>query len=203
MHGEPRAASAWPSDSGTAGSKAWPKSRRLLRASEFASFTGTDVFWRGARRWISISARLRDSPAGREAAPRGNAGASAAAMSAAVRFGLTVSRRHARRAVARSMVRRVLREAARNAAARLEHGAAGRRFDILLRLKATLPSPEEAGWDDLKAQLRLEADVLLDELAQRLAARRAPAARNGHGGPLAKSAAGAEIPAADPEGAQP
>ncbi len=68
------------------------------------------------------------------------------------------------------MVKRVLREAARHAAARLNAAAAYVPVDVLLRLKASLPEPPVLGWSPLKAQLRQEADSLLDQLHARLGA---------------------------------
>ena len=86
-----------------------------------------------------------------------------------MRFGITVSRRQARRAVARNVVKRVLREAARRAAGTLEPALQARTVDVLLRLKAPLPPPSAAGWDDVKQQLRREADSLLEQLSVHLA----------------------------------
>jgi len=86
----------------------------------------------------------------------------------AARFGLTVSRRQASRAVARNTVRRVLREAARLQAPALEQALAGASVDILFRLKAPLPEPAAAGWGIVKAQLRREADSLLEQLLGQL-----------------------------------
>jgi ribonuclease P protein component len=87
-----------------------------------------------------------------------------AAGAAALRFGITVSRRQARRAVARNAVKRVLREAARQRAPVLEAALAGQCVDVLFRLKAPLPESASAGWNAVKAQLRREADSLLEQL---------------------------------------
>lgn len=71
--------------------------------------------------------------------------------------------------MARNTVRRVLREAARQRVGAL-HGAwagaqlPGPGLDILFRLKAPLPAPDVAGWLAVKAQMRREADSLLDQL---------------------------------------
>jgi hypothetical protein len=58
----------------------------------------------------------------------------------------------------------VLREAARVRAPALEAALAGAALDILFRLKAPLPEPAAAGWSAVKAQLRREADSLLEQL---------------------------------------
>jgi RNase P protein component len=89
---------------------------------------------------------------------------------AGLRFGITVSRRQARRAVARNMVKRVLRESARQRAPHLEAALAGQQVDVLFRLKAPLPDAAAAGWSDVKAQLRREADSLLGQLHDALRA---------------------------------
>jgi ribonuclease P protein component len=87
-----------------------------------------------------------------------------AAGAAALRFGITVSRRQARRAVARNAVKRVVREAARQRAPVLEAALAGQSIDVLFRLKAPLPESAATGWTAVKAQLRREADSLLGQL---------------------------------------
>jgi ribonuclease P protein component len=89
---------------------------------------------------------------------------------AGLRFGITVSRRQARRAVARNAVKRVLRESARLQSPVLEAALADRQIDILFRLKAPLPAPVDAGWSELKRQLRREADSLLAQLLATLRA---------------------------------
>jgi ribonuclease P protein component len=89
---------------------------------------------------------------------------------AGIRFGITVSRRQARRAVARNTVKRVLREAARLRSDALAAALDDRRVDVLFRLKAPLPEAAASGWAQVKAQLRSEADSLLDQLLQALQA---------------------------------
>jgi len=198
MHGVPRAASAWPSDPAPPGRASWSKSQRLLRASEFASFSGPDVFWRGARRWISMSACMQPEPsdAGQVLLRDGPAqarGGGPDLMIANVRFGISISRRVARRAVARNMVKRVLREAARGAAARLGAAAAQRPAQVLLRLKAPLPAAHSASWSAVKAELRREADGLLEQFARELErSRRAPGPQPQASGRSAAGAPGAE-----------
>jgi len=134
----------------------------------------------------------------------------------AARFGLTVSRRQARRAVARNTVRRVLREAARLRAPALEAALGGAAMDVLFRLKCPLPEPAVAGWSGVKAQLRREADSLLDQLLGLLrsgepAAMLAQAQSQGQRHSLAQSARGrgaagrpaaAALPASSPVGVQ-
>jgi ribonuclease P protein component len=184
MPGAPRAASAWPSESpGCAGRLGWDKRQRLLRPSEFASFSSAQPGWRAARRWIAMSAQWfsDDNRSVAEAAPAHDA----AAGTNSIRFGITVSRRQARRAVARNLVRRIVREAARCAAPRLEAalggagqgprsaaGGSGRhpiRVDVLVRLRSPLPAASVSSWSTMKADLRQEADALLEELRVQLA----------------------------------
>ena len=155
MHAAPRAASASLSKTVSPGRGTWGKRQRLLSPPEFAAFLPPQAPWRAARRWLamSVTTPLAPSPA-----------AVTAAGSPRVRFGLTVSRRQARRAVARNTVRRVLREAARTRAPMLEAALAVEALDILFRLKAPLPEPAAAGWSAVKAQLRREADSLLEQL---------------------------------------
>lgn len=155
MHAAPRAASASLSKSVSPGRGTWGKRQRLLRPPEFAAFLPPQAPWRAARRWLamSVTTPLASSPT-----------AATAVGSGRVRFGLTVSRRQARRAVARNTVRRVLREAARTRAPLLEAALAVEALDILFRLKAPLPEPAAAGWSAVKAQLRREAESLLEQL---------------------------------------
>ena len=175
MLGAPRAASAWPSDSVSAGRRGWGKGQRLLRASEYAALAGPDVSWRAARRWVAMSARIEaDADPGPSPA---RAGASAAPLPVPpaipltldrVRFGLTVPKRQAKRAVARNLVKRILRESARQAAPALCLAAGPMRADVLLRLKAPLPAAGAATWSELCGQLRREADSLMEQLQERL-----------------------------------
>ncbi len=90
------------------------------------------------------------------------------AAAAQVRFGMTVSRHQARRAFVRNTVRRVLREAARHASEELIAAARTRCVDIVLRLKAPLPERSQASWSSVKAELRRQADGLLEELRRQL-----------------------------------
>ncbi len=161
MPGAPRAASASPSDPGSPGRGAWSKRQRLRRPPEFAAFLAPRSGWRASRRWLAMSALF---PPSDWLDPRG------LARGAGVRFGITVSRRQGRRAVARNMVKRVLREAARHAAARLDAAAGHAPVDVLVRLKAGLPPASAAGWHQVKAQLRQEADSLFEQLHARLCA---------------------------------
>ena len=106
---------------------------------------------RAGRRWLSIAGRLR-----------------AAGGVAPVRFGFTASRRNARRAVDRNSARRVLREAARRHVGELDAAVAPAAADIVLRLRAAVPDTSalpRAAW---KAELRAEADALLELMARRL-----------------------------------
>jgi len=172
---------------------AWDKRQRLLRAPEFAAFAPPQPSWRAARQWLALSAIPLSEPL--PAAPADAAG---------VRFGITVSRRQARRAVARNMVKRVVREAARHRAADIESALAGTRIDVLFRLKAPLPEPSAAGWAAVKAQLRREADSLLEQLLgralrgpwDRATPQRGPGhAARGRGDSLAQSAGGLAVQA--------
>jgi ribonuclease P protein component len=108
---------------------------------------------RAGGRWLSL--------AGRIAAP---------GQRAPVRFGLTTSRRQAPRAVDRNGVRRVLRESARRHLAELDTAVGDRAIDIVLRLKAPLRDRAALNWRAWKAELRSEADLLLQQLATRLRA---------------------------------
>ncbi len=82
-----------------------------------------------------------------------------------VRVGVTAGKRQARRAVERSLVKRVLREAARHALATLDAAAGERRVDLVLRLKAPVPSADLMSRARFKRELRAEADALLAQLA--------------------------------------
>ena len=156
MPAAPRAASASPSEPVLPGRCAWGKRQRLLRAPEFAAFLTSPAPWRAARFWLAVSVITPTLSPASPLAPIPPA--------SALRFGITVSRRQARRAVARNTVKRVLREAARHRAPVLEAALAGKTLDILFRLKAPLPDPATAGWAQVKAQLRREADGLLEQL---------------------------------------
>lgn len=171
MPGAPRAASASLSEPLAAGSRGWSKRQRLLRTSDFAAFSSLPADWRGARRWIVMSAHIPRTAALREGPARAGA----------VRFGISIARRHCRRAVARNAVRRVLREAARHAAGALARVAPAQGLDVMVRLRAPLPEPATAGWHEIKAQLRQEADALLAQLRAHLRA-------SGHGCRAARAA---------------
>lgn len=96
------------------------------------------------------------------------------------------------------MVKRVLREAARHAADGLESAAQGRHVAVVLRLKAPLPAVDAAAWRAVKAELRREADVLLQQLLHELRPARArPAPQT-----LAESGAGALLRSATLSAAQ-
>ncbi len=102
--------------------------------------------------------------------------------------------------MARNVVKRVVREAARHRAAHLDAALGARSLDILFRLKAPLPEPSAAGWAQVKAQLRREADSLLGQLLDRVrsGSKGPPGATStrtkGRGGDsLAQSAGGAAI----------
>ena len=134
--------------------------------------------WRASRQYLALQARLNhravaDFDRVTEADP---SAATAPAMSPpATRFGFTVGKRNARLSVDRNLVRRVLRESARHAAPALDQSAAPDQLDVVLRLKSSLPPKGSAARARLRADLRAEADSLLEQLAQRLAALR-PAA---------------------------
>jgi ribonuclease P protein component len=154
MPAAPRAASASASEAanGSAALSRLPASRRLRSPAQFVAVTSDPQAFRSGRRWLAIAGRVQPALAG--VAP--------------VRFGFTAARRHARRALDRNAVKRVLREAARSSIAGLDAAAAGRSVDVVLRLKATAPAPEQTGREAWKAALRAEADELLAELARRL-----------------------------------
>ncbi len=196
MQGAPRAASAWLSDPVAGGRRGWGKDQRLLRASEFVALTGAGTCWRAARRWIAVSARVAAPPAVRAPAACGSSFEHLLVV-ANVRFGITVSKRQARRAVARNMVKRVLRESARHAATALQTAVAGARADVVFRLKSPLPGAEATTWLALKAELRREADSLLEQLRDRLVQ-----ARPQPWQVLAQSADGARAAVANSAGAQ-
>jgi len=107
---------------------------------------------RAGGRWLSLAGRLTASS--RQRLP--------------VRFGFTTARRQAPRAVDRNGVRRVLRESARRHLAELDSAAGDRSLDIVLRLKAPVRDHAAPNWRAWKAQLRDEADLLLQQLAARL-----------------------------------
>jgi hypothetical protein len=72
------------------------------------------------------------------------------------------------------MVKRVLRESARHWAPSIDAScvlSGGHSLDILLRLKAPLPKPEQVSWSELKRALRLEADSLLAQVRDQCAGR--------------------------------
>jgi len=177
MLGAPRAASASPSEQQLPGRRAWDKRQRLLRAPEFAALSYPQAPWRASRRWIAMSAQMLPPNSGISPLP---------APPSDVRFGFTVSRRQARRAVARNTVKRVLREAARHGAAQLAAAAHSHRVDILLRLQAPLPDVTAASWMTVKAELRREAESLIEQLRRRLLSQS-----------LAQSAVGAQEPSAN------
>jgi RNase P protein component len=191
MHGAPRAASAWPSDSSASGRGGWSKRDRLLLARDFAALAGPAAAnWGAARRWIALSARIESPGAAalsRDAGETMQEHIETLLECAPLRFGIAVPRRQARRAVARNMVKRVLREAARAALPALRGAGADARADVLMRLKQPLPRASAAGWAAVKRELRAEADDLMRQLGARLArgaTGRAPAP------PLAQSAVG-------------
>ncbi|HEX7156307.1 MAG TPA: ribonuclease P protein component [Burkholderiaceae bacterium] len=160
MPGGPRAASGSRSESGHGGARRLGRTGRLRRPAEFAALLGATQ-WRAARRWVAASAAFS-----------GRAEASGDTFPAnMVRFGFTVPKRHARRAVERAMVKRILREGARHAAPGLAARAAGRRVDLVLRLKAALPGKAAISWHELKRTLRSETDELMSKLEHELAAR--------------------------------
>jgi ribonuclease P protein component len=132
---------------------------RLRRPAEFAALLGATQ-WRAAQRWIAASAAFSGHAAHGDTFPANM-----------VRFGFTVPKRHARRAVERAMVKRILREGARHAALGLAARAAGRRVDLVLRLKAALPDRAAMSWNELKRRLRTETDELMSKLEHELATR--------------------------------
>jgi ribonuclease P protein component len=153
MRAAPKAASDSLSDARGRGAPArWPAARRLLEPAEFAAVTSDPESLRAGGRWLSLAGRLAAS--GRQQAP--------------VRFGLTTSRRQAPRAVDRNGVRRVLRESARRHLVELDSAVGDRSLDIVLRLKSPLRDHASPNWQAWKAQLRCEADFLLQQLAARL-----------------------------------
>jgi ribonuclease P protein component len=133
-----------------------PAARRLRSSAEFIAVTSDPASIRAGRRWLSIAGRIR-----------------AADRAVPVRFGFTASRRHARRAVDRNSARRVLREAARRHAVELDAAVAPGAADIVLRLKAVVPAASALRRTAWKAELRAEADALLELMARRLRQARA------------------------------
>jgi RNase P protein component len=147
------------------------------------------TIWRATRQYLGLQARLNPGAAAdaarvsrvTEADPPA---VSAPAMSApATRFGFTVGKRNARLSVDRNLVRRVLREAARHAAPVLDQAAAPAQLDVVLRLKSALPPKGSDARARLRMDLRSEADSLLSQLAQRLAAPQAGASADRAGQP--------------------
>ena len=133
--------------------------RRLRTPAQFAAVAaarGTRAP-HGARRWLAVNCRIDETPA---------------AGRAPSRYGLTVPKRLARRAVDRNLVKRVAREALRAAAPALDDVAAprDRQIDIVVRLKAPLPSVADLPRARLKSELRAEADALLAALVRDLRA---------------------------------
>jgi ribonuclease P protein component len=184
----PRAASAWPPESGpltapatsTAAARRFglPPARRLRTPAQFAAVAGRDsrsagASWRAGRRFLAVQARIVPMA---DLAADTPAAAAAAGPEARVRFGFTVGKRNARRAVERATVKRVLREAARRAAPLLDAAAGPRAVDVVLRLKASCPAKVELPRPLFKRELRAEADALLAQLA---AALRGPIADSG------------------------
>jgi hypothetical protein len=87
----------------------------------------------------------------------------AATPPAALRLGMTVSKRMARRAVDRNRVKRLIRESFRRTTAPLAGGlpGGGARIDVTVRLKRILPAPGAPGALPAAAwsrALRAEAD---------------------------------------------
>ena len=151
MRAVARAASGLPLEAAPTGSRSLrlPAIRRLQSPAQFAAVTSDPHAIRASRRWLAIAGRV-DGDGGR----------------VPVRFGFTASRRHARRAVDRNTVKRVLREAARHVLGDLDAAAGKRSVDIVLRLRAAVPTTRTtAEW---KNALREEADALLAELSLRL-----------------------------------
>jgi ribonuclease P protein component len=189
----------------SSGRPAWGKAQRLLRAPEFACLAGPQANWRAARRWLALSVRIQMPESGSTERLLLAIAARAASPDPhpprplhAVRFGLTTSKRQAKRAVARNLVKRVLREAARHAAMPLEAVAQDAQVDVLFRLKSPLPAPSAAGWSQVKASLRQEADSLLQQLAAELERRRGRPP-----GPRGNPQGAAQVLAQSPAGAQP
>jgi RNase P protein component len=91
-----------------------------------------------------------------------------------LRFGLTVGKKLARRAVDRVLVKRILREAVRHSAPEISP-AMNSGLDVVLRLKAPLPTRESIGRTALKRALRADADTLLRRFRDHVARAAAPA----------------------------
>lgn len=164
MPAVPRAASAWLSES-VPGRLAWGRPQRLLKSADFSRVSSSQSTWRFARSYLAARALVF--------VPGSASGAGEAAQ---VRIGTTVARRFLKRAVARNVVKRIVREAARHAHPGLMQAAGPRSVHLVLQLKKTFPAIEAMGLGALKALLRAEAEALLRELRERLAA---PAAAAG------------------------
>ena len=129
-----------------------PRAARLRAARDFEACRAPS--FRASARWLNLSARIGEKSGDGGAAP--------------VRIGVTVGKRKARKSVQRNMVKRMVREAARVLLPRLERAAAGRRVDVVVRMKAEFPSAELMPLVAFRRGLRAEADRLLLQLAEQL-----------------------------------
>ena len=143
--------------SASAASFAFPRSRRLIKTSEFGAVisAGSSHCLRASSRFFSAGALICE-PAGR------------------LRFGVTVGKRNAHRSVDRALIKRLLREAARKQAPHLgeQLRAQDMGLDVSLRLKAPIASVpgRETGVGALKAELRADIEQLFRQLSRRIGA---------------------------------
>lgn len=137
--------------------------RRLRTPAQFAAVASARSPYRlqGARRWLALTAYW----------VRGTSAVlSETDCRTSARLGLVVPKRWARRALDRNLVKRIAREAMHKAGPELDMAAklavnAATRLDVVIRLRAPLPSVHDVPRARLRTLLRVEVDALLSALA--------------------------------------
>jgi ribonuclease P protein component len=127
----------------------FPAAARLHRPSEFASALKGRRLARGAL-FVVTTPRGMSAPHHSGAQPDGNAATGA-------RLGMIIAKRYAPHSVTRNAIKRVLREAFRHRRHELPQR------DLVFRLHSRVAP---ASLTQLKKQVRLEADALLDRALQ-------------------------------------
>lgn len=155
--------------------RTFPAASRLKKPREFAAVIegSRQGGWRATQRWLAATGRWRSEDAaqtqdGTAATSNPLQSPESPAPRGPIRFGFTVGKRFERRSVMRALVKRILREACRQALPTLVAAAPGARIDVVLRLKAPLPTRAEMGLAQLKRELREQADALLAQLRRAL-----------------------------------